>query len=47
MEGTHSARATFKNGVLEITMQAPLSQSRKGHRVDIREASNEGTAQKK
>ena len=32
-----SAKATFRNGVLEIVMQAPLQEVRKGRRIDIGE----------
>ncbi len=34
-----SAKATFKNGVLEITMQAPPSETRKGRRLEIQDVS--------
>jgi HSP20 family molecular chaperone IbpA len=30
-----SAKATFKNGVLEIVMQAPSPETRRGRRIDI------------
>jgi len=33
-----SAKATFNNGVLEITMQAPSADVRRGRRVEITEA---------
>lgn len=32
---TDSAKATFNNGVLEIVMQAPSSETRRGRRIDI------------
>ncbi len=35
-----SAKATFINGVLEITIQAPPSHANKGHRVEIQETKN-------
>ncbi|HEX7085292.1 MAG TPA: Hsp20/alpha crystallin family protein [Vicinamibacterales bacterium] len=34
---TDSAKATFKNGVLEIVMQAPPQEVRKGRRIEISE----------
>jgi HSP20 family protein len=36
------AKATFKNGVLEITMPAPPEQARRGRRLDIAEESSSG-----
>ncbi len=33
-----SAQATFKNGVLEITLQAPPSETHKGRKLEIKEA---------
>lgn len=33
-----SAQATFKNGVLEISMQAPPSEATRGRRVEIKDA---------
>jgi HSP20 family protein len=32
---TESARASFNNGVLEIVMQAPSAETRRGRRIDI------------
>jgi HSP20 family protein len=32
---TDSAKATFNNGVLEIVMQAPAAEARRGRRLDI------------
>ena len=32
-----SAKATFKNGVLEVTVQAPPHEANRGRKVDIRE----------
>jgi HSP20 family protein len=34
---TDSAKATFNNGVLEVVLQAPSSDVRRGRRVEIRE----------
>jgi HSP20 family protein len=34
-----SAQASFKNGVLEITMQAPPAEATRGRRLEIRDAS--------
>jgi HSP20 family protein len=39
---TDQAKASFENGVLEVTMPAPPEQVRRGRRVDI----TEGTAKK-
>ncbi|HXH05008.1 MAG TPA: Hsp20/alpha crystallin family protein [Vicinamibacterales bacterium] len=38
-EGTiaESAKATFKNGVLEIVMQAPPKEARQGRRIEIQQ----------
>ena len=36
---TESAQASFKNGVLEITIQAPPSEATRGRRLEIKEAS--------
>jgi HSP20 family protein len=43
-EGTisESAQATFKNGVLEISMQAPPAEASRGRRLEINEASDGG-----
>ena len=38
-----SAKATFTNGVLEIVMQAPSPESRRGRRLDISAGREEGT----
>jgi HSP20 family protein len=40
------ANATFRNGVLEVTMQAPARQERQRRRIDIREE-GEGEEQPK
>ena len=42
---TESAQASFKNGVLEITIQAPPAETRRGRRLDIKESAE--TAEKK
>jgi HSP20 family protein len=34
---TDSAKATFNNGVLEVVLQAPSSDVRRGRRVEIKE----------
>ncbi len=36
---TESAQASFKNGVLEISMQAPPAEASRGRRLDIKEES--------
>ena len=36
-----SAKATFNNGVLEIVVQAPSFDVRRGRRIEIKEASPE------
>jgi HSP20 family molecular chaperone IbpA len=36
-----SAKATFNNGVLEIVVQAPSFDVRRGRRVEIKEAASE------
>ena len=38
-----SAKATFNNGVLEIVMQAPSAETRRGRRLDISGGKEEGT----
>lgn len=38
-----SAKATFNNGVLEIVMQAPSPETRRGRRLDISGGREEGT----
>ena len=38
-----SAKATFNNGVLEIVIQAPPAESRRGRRLDISGGREEGT----
>ena len=40
---TDSAKASFNNGVLEIVMQAPSAESRRGRRLDISGGRDEGT----
>lgn len=40
---TDSAKATFTNGVLEIVMQAPSTETRRGRRLDISGGRDEGT----
>ena len=40
---TDSAKATFNNGVLEIVMQAPSAETRRGRRLDISGGREEGT----
>lgn len=40
---TDSAKATFNNGVLEIVMQAPAAETRRGRRLDISGGREEGT----
>ena len=35
---TESAKASFRNGVLEVTMQAPPSTTSRGRRLEIKEA---------
>ena len=39
---TDSAKASFNNGVLEIVMQAPSSETRRGRRLDISGRAEEG-----
>ena len=41
-----SAKATFNNGVLEIVMQAPSQEARRGRRIDISGASGEHDSKK-
>jgi HSP20 family protein len=36
---SESAKASFRNGVLEVTMQAPPSSTTRGRRLEIKEAS--------
>jgi len=36
------AKATFKNGVLEVTMPAPPESTRRGRRLEISEGSSAG-----
>jgi HSP20 family protein len=38
---TESAQASFKNGVLEITMQAPPAEATRGRRLEIKDASED------
>jgi HSP20 family protein len=42
-----SAKASFKDGVLEVTMQAAPAGARHGRRLEITESSGEGQQQKK
>lgn len=37
-----SARASFKNGVLEVSMQAPPAEATRGRRLEIKEGSESG-----
>jgi HSP20 family protein len=37
-----SAQASFKDGTLEITLQAPPAETRRGRRIEINEGTNEG-----
>jgi HSP20 family protein len=37
-----SAKATFRDGVLEVTMQAAPSETRRGRRLEIQDASANG-----
>jgi HSP20 family protein len=39
---TESAQASFKNGVLEVTMQAPPAEANRGRRLEIKDASEGG-----
>ncbi len=39
---SESAQATFKNGVLEVSMQAPPAEASRGRRLEIKEASESG-----
>jgi len=39
---TDSAQASFKNGVLEITMQAPPAEATRGRRLEIKEGPDAG-----
>ena len=39
---TDSAKATFNNGVLEVVMQAPSPEARRGRKIDISGASEKG-----
>ena len=41
-----SAKASFTNGVLEVVMQAPSTETRRGRRIDISGAPNEGGEKK-
>lgn len=42
-----SATANFKNGVLEVTVQSPPHEVRRGRRVDIKESTHESSGPKK
>jgi HSP20 family protein len=35
---TESAEATFRDGVLEISMQAPPAEATRGRKIEIKEA---------
>jgi HSP20 family protein len=39
---TESAKASFNNGVLEVVMQAPSAEARRGRRLDISGSAEEG-----
>ena len=39
---TDSAKATFTNGVLEVVMEAPSAETRRGRRLDISGSGEEG-----
>ena len=39
---TDSAQASFKNGVLEISMQAPPAEATRGRRIEIKDAGESG-----
>jgi HSP20 family protein len=39
---SESAQATFKNGVLEVSMQAPPAEASRGRRLEIKETSESG-----
>jgi HSP20 family protein len=41
-----SAKASFNNGVLEVVMQAPSAETRRGRRIDISGAPHEGGEKK-
>jgi HSP20 family protein len=43
---TDSAKATFRDGVLEIVMQAPGREVKRGRRIDINDRSSETTGTK-
>lgn len=43
---TESAKAAFKNGVLEVTMQAAPSEANRGRRLEIKEESESGGERK-
>jgi HSP20 family molecular chaperone IbpA len=36
------AQASFKNGVLEISMQAPPAEATRGRRIEIKDAAESG-----
>jgi HSP20 family protein len=40
---TDSAKASFRNGILEVVMQAPSSEARRGRRIDISGSSEDRT----
>lgn len=41
-----SAKASFNNGILEVVMQAPSAEARRGRRIDISGTSHEGGEKK-
>jgi HSP20 family protein len=41
-----SAKASFNNGVLEVVMQAPSAETRRGRRIDISGAPHDGGEKK-
>jgi HSP20 family protein len=41
-----SAKASFNNGILEVVMQAPSSEARRGRRIDISGASHDDKEKK-
>jgi HSP20 family protein len=43
---SESAQATFNNGVLEVSMQAPPAETTRGRRLEIKEASESGEKKK-
>ena len=43
---SESAQATFRNGVLEVSMQAAPSEANRGRRLEIKETSEQGESKK-